>query len=90
MTSFEILTCNEFQRKNYCGKKKKRKIWLLSGKKCYFVSINSKLIQFTDNDRLSRRIRGYFGRQGAVPPPGGVQKTIAGRGNDKVRYQQGF
>lgn len=66
------------------------KIWFLSGKKCYFVVINSNLIQLTDNDRLSRRIRGNGRRQGAFLAPSGVQEAVAGRGDQPVRYQQGF
>jgi hypothetical protein len=68
------------------GKNKILKIWLLSGKMCYFVSIILKLLQSTDNDRLSRRIRSDFRRQGAVSLAGRAQKANAGRGRKLVCY----
>ena len=78
LTFVRTLYCKAFQTIRCCGKNKSLKIWLSSGKKCYFVSINLKLTQTPDNDRLSRRIRGHLGRQGAVPSPGRVQKATAG------------
>jgi hypothetical protein len=39
-TSAQTLYCIEFQDKKEWGKIKNEKIWWLSGKKCYFVSIN--------------------------------------------------
>src|SRR5580765_7140350 len=84
--SDQTLCCSLLQPIKCWGKNKILKIWLLSGKMCYFVSIILKLLQSTDNDRLSRRIRSDVRRQGAVSLAGRAQKANAGRGGKLVCY----
>jgi hypothetical protein len=85
-TSPQTLYWSQFQLIMSWGKNKILKIWLLSGKMCYFVSIILKLLQSTDNDRLSRGIRSDVRRQGAVSLAGRAQKANAGGGRKSVCY----
>lgn len=54
---------------------------------CYFVAINGKLIQLPDNDKVSRRIRGYFGHKGSLSSAGGLQKAAPGGRKPALCYQ---
>ena len=54
------------------------------------MSIISKLLQSTDNDRLSRGIRGDVRRKGSVSPASGTEKAVSGGGRKPVCYQQGI
>ena len=64
----------------YVEKIKDEKFGCEVGKSVILCQFIIKLIQIPDNDRLSRRIRGYFRRKGSLSSAGRYQETIAGRG----------
>ena len=79
-----------YRREMAVEKIKFQKFIFKVGKSVILCEFIENLTQIPDNDRFSRRIRGYFGRKGAFSSAGGLQKAIAGRGFAALCYQQGI
>jgi len=72
--------------KLFVEKIKTRKFVFEVGKSVILCQFIEKLIQNTDNDRLSRRIRGYFRRKGALSSASGCKKATARKGGRSLCY----
>jgi hypothetical protein len=79
-----------FHALGICGQNKNLKIWMVSGKKCYFVLISTKLTQEPDNDRYSRRIPGDFRLKRSLSSAGCLQKAALRRRGYPLCNEQGF
>ena len=75
----------------YLVEKEKIEIFVFKvGKSVILCQFIRHLTQIPDNDRLSRRIRGYFGCKGSLSTPHRDKKTASGGGQQALCYQQGI
>lgn len=86
----KALSVADFRRKSTVEKINERKFGQKVKKSVILCALSKTLSQFPDNDRLSRRIRGYSRRKGSLSSAGGLQKAAPGGRKSALCYQQGI